>query len=140
MCKVSASSHNLKSLTQKTKNWCNYTRNNMNCTYFLGEKKRKYVFLMLQIGHPTLLSDPQIIFSEPRLTFSNLHCYLLFCRYSVDRSFSKSYCCIFYAKPINTQPDVTLFLSKSMWTRPQGSQGCQKIAFFFTNKTVEFLH
>ena len=30
-----------------------------------------------------------------------------------------------------TQPDATLFLSKSIWTRPQGSQGCQKITFYF---------
>ena len=40
----------------------------------------------------------------------------------------------------STQPVWTLFLFKSIWTRSQGSQGCQKIRFFFfTNKTVEFL-
>ena len=33
-----------------------------------------------------------------------------------------------------TQKPFTLLLM-----RPQGSQGCQKIRFFFTNKTVEFL-
>ena len=32
---------------------------------------------------------------------------------------------------IITQPVWTLFLSKSIWTRPQGSQGCQKIRFIF---------
>ena len=30
-----------------------------------------------------------------------------------------------------TQPVWTLFLSKSIWTRPQGSQGCQKIRIYF---------
>ena len=30
-----------------------------------------------------------------------------------------------------TQPDVTLFSSKSIWTRPQGSKGCLKIVIFF---------
>ena len=30
-----------------------------------------------------------------------------------------------------TQPVRTLFLFKSIWTRSQGSQGCQKIRFFF---------
>ena len=30
-----------------------------------------------------------------------------------------------------TQPVRTLFLFKSIWTRPQGSQGCQKIRFIF---------
>ena len=30
-----------------------------------------------------------------------------------------------------TQPVWTLFLFKSIWTRPQGSQGCQKIRFIF---------
>ena len=30
-----------------------------------------------------------------------------------------------------TQPVRTLFLFKSIWTRPQGSQGCQKITFIF---------
>ena len=30
-----------------------------------------------------------------------------------------------------TQPVRTLFLFKSIWIRPQGSQGCQKIRFFF---------
>ena len=38
-----------------------------------------------------------------------------------------------------TQPVQTLFLFKSIWIRPQGSQGCQKSEFFFTNKTAEFL-
>ena len=42
-----------------------------------------------------------------------------------------------------TQPVQTLFLFKSIWIRPQGSQGCQKIKFFFffffTNNIVEFL-
>ena len=38
-----------------------------------------------------------------------------------------------------TQPVGTLFLFKSIWTRSQGSQGCQKSEFFFTNKTLEFL-
>ena len=32
---------------------------------------------------------------------------------------------------IVTQPVWTLFLFKSIWTRSQGSQGCQKIRFFF---------
>ena len=31
-----------------------------------------------------------------------------------------------------TQPVQTLFLFKSIWIRPQGSQGCQKIRFFFS--------
>ena len=31
----------------------------------------------------------------------------------------------------HTQPVWTLFLFKSIWTRSQGSQGCQKIRFFF---------
>ena len=31
----------------------------------------------------------------------------------------------------NTQPVWTLFLFKSIWTRPQGSQGCPKIRFMF---------
>ena len=30
-----------------------------------------------------------------------------------------------------TQPVQTQFLFKSIWTRSQGSQGCQKIRFFF---------
>ena len=32
---------------------------------------------------------------------------------------------------ILTQPVWTLFLFKSIWMRSQGSQGCQKIRFFF---------
>ena len=31
-----------------------------------------------------------------------------------------------------TQPVRTLFLFKSIWIRPQGSQGCQKISIFFS--------
>jgi hypothetical protein len=37
------------------------------------------------------------------------------------------------------QPVWTLFLFKSIWTRSQGSQGCQKSEKKITNKTVEFL-
>ena len=33
-----------------------------------------------------------------------------------------------------TQPVRTLFLFKSIWTQPQGSQGCQKIRIFFYKK------
>ena len=42
-------------------------------------------------------------------------------------------------KPCHTAGSDTIFF-KSIWIRPQGSQGCQKIRFFFKNKTVEFLH
>ena len=31
-----------------------------------------------------------------------------------------------------TQPDATLFLSKSIWTCPQGPHGSHKITFFFS--------
>ena len=48
--------------------------------------------------------------------------------------------CVNESDQICTQPDQTLFLFKSIWMRPQGSQRCQKIRFFITNKTVEFLH
>ena len=34
---------------------------------------------------------------------------------------------LFYLLILITQPVRTLFLFKSIWTRPQGSQGCQKI-------------
>ena len=37
---------------------------------------------------------------------------------------------------IATQPVRTLFLFKSIWTRPQGSQGCQKIRIFFSQLKV----
>ena len=36
----------------------------------------------------------------------------------------------------STQPVQTLFLFKSIWIRPQGSQGCQKIRFFFSQMKV----
>ena len=35
-----------------------------------------------------------------------------------------------------TQPVQTLFLFKSIWIHPQGSQGCQKITFFFLQMKV----
>ena len=38
----------------------------------------------------------------------------------------------------STQPVWTLFLFKSIWTRSQGSQGCQKIRFFLQIKLLSF--
>ena len=35
-----------------------------------------------------------------------------------------------------TQPVRTLFLFKSIWIRPQGSQGCQKIRIFFSQRKL----
>ena len=37
-----------------------------------------------------------------------------------------------------TQPVWTLFLFKSIWTRSQGSQGCQKISFYFLQMKLFF--
>ena len=39
--------------------------------------------------------------------------------------------CTLYGQLSLTQPVRTLFLFKFIWTRPQGSQGCQKIRFIF---------
>ena len=36
----------------------------------------------------------------------------------------------------STQPLQTLFLFKSIWKRPQGSQGCQKVRFFLQIKLL----
>ena len=36
----------------------------------------------------------------------------------------------------NTQPVWTIFLFKSIWARSQGSQGCQKIRFYFSKMKV----
>ena len=35
-----------------------------------------------------------------------------------------------------TQPDLTLFFFKSIWTHPQGSLGCQKIRIYFSQIKV----
>ena len=42
--------------------------------------------------------------------------------------------CLSYLEPDEhfTQPVQTLFLFKSIWIRPQGFQGCQKIRIFFS--------
>ena len=39
--------------------------------------------------------------------------------------------CTLYGQLSLTQPVRTLFLFISIWKRPQGSQGCQKIRFIF---------
>ena len=69
-------------------------------------------------------------------------CESAFIKRSTQRLWSFFICTYFFKVwVLLTQPNVTLFLSKSIWTRPQGSQGCQKIRIvFFTNKTVELLH
>ena len=41
-------------------------------------------------------------------------------------------------RPYIAQPVWTLFLFKSIWTRSQGSQGCQKIRFFLQIKLLNF--
>ena len=38
---------------------------------------------------------------------------------------------LFFGLASITHPVWTLFLFKSIWTRSQGSQGCQKIRIFF---------
>ena len=74
--------------------------------------------------------------------------FLQLCSLMVDKAFIKAWL-IFFASfftyfgyfkneirfpiyaSIGTQPVRTLFMFKSIWTRPQGSQGCQKIRFIF---------
>ena len=130
----------MKSLTQKTKNWCNYIRNNMNCRYFLGEKKKEnmYLFLMLQIGHPTLLSDPQIIFSEPRLTFSNLHCYLYFVD-TVSIALLAKAIAIFSTHGLSTHSQMWHYFCPNLCGRaPKGPRGVKELHFFLQIKLLSF--
>ena len=59
----------------------------------------------------------------------NLAKFVIYLRFSGKLYFYRFFCDF---KTHITQPVWTLFLFKSIWTRSQGSQGCQKIRFFFS--------